>query len=473
MEKQIRPKSPDTLLLQRISGAQRDRYNLLEEAAWRASRYLTELNERSVFPTPDALAGLAAFDETLPEAPRDPLEALTLLDEIGSPATVASTGGRYFGFVFGGSLPAALAANWLAGAWDQNAALAAASPAAIKLETVAQRWLLDVLGLPAETGIGFVTGATMANFSGLAAARHALLRQVGWDAEAQGLFGAPPITVIVGDEVHVSLLKALSLLGLGRERVVRVPVDDQGRMRANAIPRISGPTIVCVQAGNVNTGAFDPVAEICKIAHAAGAWVHVDGAFGLWAAAAPARAHLVAGIGEADSWATDAHKWLNVPYDSGLVFCRRAEDLRAALTHSKAAYLAEGEQREPMEYTPEMSRRARGVEVWAALRSLGRSGLAEMVERCCRHAARFAESLTAAGYEVLNDVQLNQVLVSFGDPDKTRRVIEAVQQDGTCWCGGTVWQGRTAMRISVSSWATTEEDVERSLEAILRIAAAL
>jgi len=239
------------------------------------------------------------------------------------------------------------------------------------------------------------------------------------------------------------------------------------------MPRISGPTIVCVQAGNVNTGAFDPVAEICKIAHEAGAWVHVDGAFGLWAAAAPARAHLVAGIGEADSWATDAHKWLNVPYDSGLVFCRRAEDLRAALTHSRAAYLAEGEQREPMEYTPEMSRRARGVEVWAALRSLGRSGLAEMVERCCRHAARFAEGLTAAGYEVLNDVQLNQVLVSFGDPDKTRRLIEAVQQDGTCWCGGTVWQGRTAMRISVSSWATTEEDVERSLDAILRIAAAL
>jgi glutamate/tyrosine decarboxylase-like PLP-dependent enzyme len=338
------------------------------------------------------------------------------------------------------------------------------------LEQVALTWLLDVLGLPAESGGGFVTGATMANFSGLAAARHAVLKQAGWDVEAQGLFGAPPITVIVGNEVHVSLLKGLSLVGLGRERLVRVPVDGQGRMRADALPRISGPTIVCIQAGNVNSGAFDPAAEIIPIAQAAGAWVHVDGAFGLWAAAAPARAHLAAGLSQADSWATDAHKWLNVPYDSGLVFCRRASDLRAALTHSPAAYLFEGEEREPMEYTPEMSRRARGVEIWAALRSLGRAGLAEMIARCCQHAQRFAEGLSAAGYEVLNDVQLNQVLVSFGDADKTRRVIEAVQQDGTCWCGGTIWQGHTAMRISLSSWTTTDADVEKSLAAILRIA---
>jgi len=472
MEKQVTSKSPDALFLQRISGEQKERYNLLEEAAWRASRYLTEANDRPVFPGPDALAGLNAFDEPLPETPRDPRDVLTLLDEIGSPATVTSAGGRYFGFVIGGALPATLAANWLAGAWDQNAGLKAASPVTAKLEQVSLNWLLDVLGLPLDSGGGFVTGATMANFSGLAAARHAVLKQVGWDVEAQGLFGAPPITVIVGGEVHVSLLKALNLLGLGRERVVRVPVDNQGRMRPYALPRISGPTIVCIQAGNVNTGAFDPAAEIIQIAHKSGAWVHVDGAFGLWAAVTPARAHLVAGVSEADSWATDAHKWLNVPYDSGLVFCRRAGDLRAALTHSPAAYLFEGEEREPMEYTPEMSRRARGIEIWAALRSLGRAGLAEMVERCCRHATRFAEGLRAAGYEVLNDVQLNQVLVSFGDPEKTHRVIEAVQQDGFCWCGGTVWQGRTAMRISVSSWATTEEDVEKSLNAILRIAAA-
>jgi len=445
--------------------------HLLEEAARRARGYLDELDERPVYPTPEALAKLASFDEQLPEGPGDPLETLSLLDEAGSPATVASAGGRYFGFVIGGSLPAALAANWLAGAWDQNAGLGAASPIAVKLEAVALQWLLDVLRLPVGCGGGFVSGATMANFGGLAAARHALLERLGWDVEAQGLFGAPPITVVVGEEVHVSLLKALSLLGLGRERVVRVPVDKQGRMRPDDLPSIHGPAIVCIQAGNVNSGAFDPAAEICHIAHQNGAWVHVDGAFGLWAAAAPTRAHLVAGVDQADSWATDAHKWLNVPYDSGLVFCRDAGALRGALSHNPAAYLIGGSQREPMEYTPEMSRRARGVEVWAALRSLGRSGLAELVERCCRHAARFAEELAAAGYEVLNQVQLNQVLVSFGDSQKTKRVIGALQQDGVCWCGGTVWQGHTAMRISVSSWATSDEDVERSLESILRTAA--
>jgi glutamate/tyrosine decarboxylase-like PLP-dependent enzyme len=473
MKKQNVSDPSEALYPRPIFSAQVDRSALLEDAAQRASRYLAGINERSVFPAPEALSRLTSFDEALPEAPCDPLEVLALLDEVGSPATVASAGGRYFGFVIGGSLPAALAANWQAAAWDQNAGFVAGSPAAVKLETVALRWLLEVLGLPAEAGGGFVSGATMANFSGLAAARHAVLKDVDWDVEAQGLFGAPPITVIVSDEVHVSLLKALSMLGLGRERVLRVPVDGQGRMQAKVMPGISGPTIVCIQAGNVNSGAFDPAGEICRIAHEAGAWVHVDGAFGLWAAAAPARSHLAGGVDQADSWATDAHKWLNVPYDSGLVFCRRAPELRAALTHSPAAYLAESDQREPMEYTPEMSRRSRGVEIWAALRSLGRSGLAGMIERCCRHATRFAKELTAAGYEVLNDVQLNQVLVSFGDPEKTRRVIEAVQQDGTSWCGGTAWQGRTAMRISVSSWATTETDVEQSLEAMLRLAAGL
>lgn len=470
MKKPIMSKAQVVLFEQHTASVVGGHADLLKEASRRASRYLTNLNERPVFPSPEALAGLASFDESLPEESCDPLEVLALLDNVGSPATVTSAGGRYFGFVIGGTLPAALAANWMAGAWDQNAGLKAASPTAAKLEQVAQRWLLDILGLPKDAGIGFVSGATMANFSGLAAARHAILKKAGWDVEAHGLFGAPPITVIVGDEVHVSLLKALNLLGLGRERVVRVPVDNQGRIMVNAIPRISGPTIVCIQAGNVNSGAFDPASEICRIAHEADAWVHVDGAFGLWAAAAPTRSHLIAGISEADSWATDAHKWLNVPYDSGLVFCRHASNLRTALTHSQAAYLAEGEEREPMEYTPEMSRRARGVEIWAALRSLGRAGLAKMVERNCQYAKYFSDGLTEAGYEVLNDVQLNQVLVSFGDADKTKRVIEGVQHDGTCWCGGTVWQGHTAMRISVSSWATTETDIEQSLLAILRIA---
>jgi glutamate/tyrosine decarboxylase-like PLP-dependent enzyme len=310
----------------------------------------------------------------------------------------------------------------------------------------------------------------MANFSGLAAARHAVLHQISWEVEEQGLFGAPPITVIVGDEVHISLLKALSLLGFGRSRVLHVPVDNQGRMRPQALPKISGPTIVCIQAGNVNIGAFDPAHEICDMAHDAGAWVHVDGAFGLWALADPERAQLAAGVTEADSWATDAHKWLNVPYDSGLVFCRQASNLQAALSHNPAAYLIEAKQRDPMEYVPELSRRARGVEVWAALRSLGRNGLAAMIERCCRHATHFAEGLSAAGYQVLNQVQLNQVLVSFGDADRTQRVIKAIQEDGTCWCGPTHWRGHSAMRISVSSWATTADDIEKSVDAMLAVA---
>lgn len=443
--------------------------NLLQSAAQRAETYLAGLAERSVIPSPEALEHLAQLDEPLPAGPTDPARVLALLDSLGSPATVASAGGRYFGFVTGGSLPAALAANWLAAAWDQNSALAVMSPIAAKVEEVALRWLLEVLALPPDAGAGFTTGATMANLTALAAARHTLLQQQGWDVEAQGLFGAPPLTVVVGDEVHVSLLKALSLLGLGRERVVRVPVDGQGRMRAEALPDLSPATIVCIQAGNVNTGAFDPAADICAAARQAGAWVHVDGAFGLWAAAAPARAHLAAGFAEADSWATDGHKWLNVPYDSGITFCRNPEHLRGAMA-ATAAYLAQSDQRQPMNYTPEMSRRARGVEIWAALRSLGRAGLADMIERNCRAAARFAAGLDQAGYRVLNQVELNQVLVSFGEAETTRRVIAGVQNDGDCWCGGTVWQGQTAMRISVSSWATTEADVDRSLAAILRVA---
>lgn len=444
---------------------------LLNDAAMRAMTYLETLDERPVAPDADAVARLSALGGPLPAQPDNPAQVLALLDDIGSPATVASAGSRYFGFVTGGSLPVSVAANWLAAAWDQNSAYAVMSPVVAEIERIALRWLADLLGLPGATAGGFVSGATMANLTALAAARHAVLAKAGWDVEGQGLFGAPPITVMVGDEVHVSPLKALSLLGMGRERVIRVPVDAQGRMRADALPAISGPTIVCVQAGNVNTGAFDPAAEICDAAHSAGAWVHVDGAFGLWAAASPKYAHLAHGTAEADSWALDAHKWLNVPYDSGIVLCRDAVALRAAMA-SSAAYLNVGDEREPAHYTPELSRRARAVEIWAALRALGRSGLADLIERSCRHAARFAEGLRAAGYEVLNEVVLNQVLVSFGDDAKTRRVIAAIQSDGTCWCGSTAWQGRAAMRISVSSWATTNADVERSLDAMRRIAAA-
>ncbi|MCI0388327.1 MAG: aminotransferase class V-fold PLP-dependent enzyme [Acidobacteria bacterium] len=442
---------------------------LLTDFLDRGLRYIDGRDERRVTPSEDAIARLALLDEPLPEVPTDPRIVLQMLDEIGSPATVVSAGGRYFGFVTGGALPAALAANLMAGIWDQNGGYRVQSPVAARLEDVCLKWLRQVLGLPAGAGGGFVTGATMANLSGIAAARRAVLLKAGWKVEEDGLFGAPPIRVVVGDEVHVSLLKALSLLGLGRERIERVPGDGQGRMRADSLPDLSPATIVCIQAGNVNTGAFDPAKEICAAARDAGAWVHVDGAFGLWAAASPRLAHLSAGVAEADSWATDAHKWLNAPYDSGIVFVREDEHLRAAMTVG-AAYLIAGDEREPCQYTPDMSRRARGVEVWAALRSLGRTGLADLIERSCRHAARFAEGLRAAGYEILNDVALNQVLVSFGDDQTTRRVIEAIQADGTCWCGGTVWQGRAAMRISVSSWATTDGDVERSLDAIIRIA---
>ncbi len=443
--------------------------DLLTQTADIAARYLETLDERSVAPTPEALARLDELNRPLQEHPQDPAAVLEMLDRIGSPATVAIAGRRYFGFVIGGSLPAALAANWLAGAWDQNPGFFAASPIGTVLEEVSLRWLLDVLKLPAESGGAFVTGATMANFTALAAARHAVLERAGWNVEADGLFGAPPVTVVVGNEVHPSLIKALGMLGLGRSRVVRVPVDEQGRMRASEMPLLTGPAIVCLQAGNVNTGAFDPAPEICARAHAAGAWVHVDGAFGLWAAVSPRYAHLAEGLAEADSWATDAHKWLNVPYDSGLAFVRDSSALKKAMSVT-AAYLPQGEHREPSQYTPELSRRARGVEVWAALRSLGRTGLSEMIERTCRMAGRFAVELKRGRCEILNEVVLNQVLVSFRDAARTRKVIERVQADGTCWCGPTEWQGQTAMRISVSSWATQDEDVDRSVAAILRAA---
>lgn len=442
---------------------------LLAETAARAARYLAGTGTRRVAPLPEHVARLEALGGALPQAPSDPAEVLALLDDIGSPATVATTGGRYFGFVIGGTLPAALATNWLAGAWDQNAAMYVMSPVAAKVEEIVLAWLVDLLALPAGCGAGFVTGTTMANFSALAAARTALLKRRGWDVEENGLFGAPPIQVVVGAEVHVSVLKALSMLGLGRSRVTVVPADDQGRMRADTLPTLDDRTIVCLQAGNVNTGGFDPARQICARARDAGAWVHVDGAFGLWAAVSPLYAHLLDGASAADSWAIDCHKWLNVPYDSGIAVVRDPESLHRAMALS-AAYLPPSSQRDNCFYTPDASRRARGIELWAALRSLGRDGLRDMIERNCRQAKLFAARLRQAGLEVLNDVVLNQVLVSFGSAEETRRVIAEIQSDGTCWCGGTQWHGHTAMRISVSNWSTTNEDVERSVAAILRAA---
>jgi len=444
---------------------------LLTAVAERAIAYLDTLATRPVAPDPAAVARLKELDVPLPEAPTDPIAVIDELDRLAAPATMAMAGPRFFGFVIGGSLPAALAAQWLASAWDQNTGLYNPTPATAHLEAVALRWLLDVLRLPAHCAGAFVTGATVSNFTALAAARHAVLARAGWDVEADGLIGAPPITVAVSEEAHPTLFKSLGMLGLGRKRVVRVPVDAQGRMRADALPPLAGPAIVCTQAGNVNTGAFDPIGAISEQARRTHAWVHVDGAFGLWARAAPRYAALAEGVDAADSWATDAHKWLNVPYDSGLAFVRDADALRAAMAISAEYLPTVTAERNPSDYTPELSRHARGVEVWAALRSLGRSGVAEMIERNCRQAQRFAQGLRAAGYEILNEVVLNQVLVSFGAPELTERVIAGIQDDGTCWCGRTHWQGRTAMRISVVSWATTDADVETSLAAMLRIAA--
>ncbi len=450
----------------------KSRAGLLNDAAQRAEAYLAGLEERAVAPDARAVAALDALDGPLPDNVCDAAEVLSLLDRYGSPATMAMAGSRFFGFVIGGALPATLAANWLASAWDQNTALYNVTPATARLEQTALRWLVELFGLPAETGGAFVTGATVANFVALAAARHSVLRRAGWDVEADGLFGAPAIKVVVGAEAHPTLIKSLGLLGLGRNRVHKVPVDDQGRLRVEKLPPIPGPTIVCAQVGNVNTGACDDVAAIRE--HIGkDTWLHVDSAFGMWARVAPSRRALVPAIDRGDSWATDAHKWLNTPYDCGLAFVRDADALRAAMAITAEYLPTDSAWRNPADYTPELSRRARGVEVWAALRSLGRAGVAELIERNCRQARRFAEALSEAGFEILNDVVLNQVLVSFGDADRTQGVIAAIQADGTCWCGGTVWQGRTAMRISVCSWATTDDDVERSIAAIVRAAAAV
>ena len=443
---------------------------LLEEASRRAIAYLDSLKNRPVRPDPDAVARLSELDVPVPEKPTAPSEVLALLDQFISPATMAMAGPRFFGFVIGGSLPVTVAANWLATAWDQNTGYAAPTPGASRLEEIARRWLLELLDLPRECAVGYVTGATVANFTALAAARNSVLKRCGWAVEADGLFGAPPIQVVVGDECHPTLLKSLGMLGLGRSRLTRVPVDSQGRMRADKLPRLTAPSILCVQAGNVNSGAFDPFEPLCAAARDAGAWIHVDGAFGLWARASGALTNMTHGLELADSWATDAHKWLNVPYDSGITFVRDGQALQSAMAITAEYLPGQGARRNPADFTPELSRRARGIEVYAALLSLGREGLASMIERNCAQARRFAQGLQKAGFEILNEVVLNQVVVRFGDPERTRQIIEAIQREGTCWAGITVWQGQMGMRISVSSWATTDDDVERSLEAMLRCA---
>ncbi len=438
---------------------------LLRDACDRALAYLGDVADRRVAPGPQALAGLSELDFDLPGPGLAAPDVLRILDDAGAPATVASNGPRYFGFVTGGALPVAQAAAWLGAAWDQNAALTVMSPAAARLNSVALRWIAELLGLPAGTAGSFVTGATMANATCLATARDAVLTRHGWDAAAQGLVGAPPVTVVVGAEVHTTVRKALGIIGLGRDRAVVLPVDDQGRIDPAELPSVSGPAIVCLQAGNVNTGASDPFVPLIEWARACGAWVHVDGAFGLWAAASAELRVAVTGIAAADSWATDCHKWLNTTYDCGVALVRDQQALVAAMQAS-AAYLPGSASADGMGVTPQSSQRARGVEVWAVIASLGRDGLAALVDQSCRLARRFADGMRDAGFEVLNEVSLNQVLVSFGSADRTDQVIGAVQDDGTCWCGPTTWQGVRAMRVSVSGWSTTEADIDRSVAAV-------
>jgi glutamate/tyrosine decarboxylase-like PLP-dependent enzyme len=455
--------------------------DILDTTLELATSYLDRLRDRHVGPVAAAADLRATLGGPVPEEPADPAAVVRALARAVEPGLVATAGPRYFGFVNGGVLPAALAADWLTSVWDQNAALHVMSPAAAVVESIVAEWVLDLLDLPRSASVGVATGTQMATFTALAAARHAVLQRAGWNVEAYGLMQAPPVHVVVSEEAHATIFTALRFLGLGTERARRVATDENGRMRADALRTVLddcvGPTIVCAQAGNVNTGAADPLRDIAALTRTRAAWLHVDGAFGLWAAASPRLRAQVDGVAEADSWATDAHKWLNTPYDGGFAIVADPAAHRAAMS-VHAAYLAPGAagERDGMAWVPDASRRARAFAIYAALRSLGRSGLQVMIERCCDLARRMASRLrAAAGVEILNDVVLNQLLVRFAapgvEPDaETTRVIERVQRDGTCWVGGTNWKGRAAMRISICNWSTTTEDIDRSADAILRAA---
>jgi glutamate/tyrosine decarboxylase-like PLP-dependent enzyme len=453
---------------------------VLDRARDLAVHYLREVASRDVGGRASIGALRTALGGPLPRRAQDPVGVLDQLARDADVGLVASAGPRYFGFVTGGAVPVTVAADWLASAWDQNAALHVMSPAVHAVEDIVSGWLLDLLGLPATASVGYVTGCHMANLTGLAAARHEVLRRVGWNVEARGLQGAPPVRVCVGDEVHISAVGALRMLGFGSETLIRIPVDGQGRMQAEALAAaltdLEGPLIVCTQAGNVNTGASDPFGRIVDVAHARAAWVHVDGAFGLWAAAVPDLRGQVEGVARADSWATDAHKWLNVPYDSGLAIVAHPAPHRAAMS-LQASYLQRGhaEERQGMDWVPESSRRARVLPLYALLRTLGADGVVALVHRSCVLARQMAGRLAGEpGVTILNDVVLNQVLVRFAGATEqegdalTRAVIARVQAEGTCWLGGAVWQGRQVMRISVSNWSTTETDIEQSADAIVR-----
>jgi glutamate/tyrosine decarboxylase-like PLP-dependent enzyme len=442
-----------------------DDIDALGLAARLSQAYVRGIALRPVFPGDQALASLAAFDETWPNGPSPAAETIRLLDGAGSPATVATTGSRYFGFVTGGALPAALAADWMVSVWDQPAPLPILSPAVAAIEAVAGRWVLEALDLPRSAAVAFPTGASYGNLIALAAARRAVLLRQNYDVDELGLRGAPPFRVIVSDEVHSTLIKGVGVLGIGRAALEIVPTDDQGRLRIDALPTLDPTCIVCVQAGNVNSGAFDPIADIAAKTKAAGAWLHVDGAFGLWARAAPRLAHLAAGIEHADSWVTDGHKWLNTPYDCGIVICRDPHMLQGAMSIS-AAYMPEGETIPAKDRLIEFSRRARGVTVWAAMRALGRQGLSDLIDTCCQHAGTLRAGLSNMGWTIHNDVVLNQVVASYGGAQRTERIRAAIASAGICWFGPTRWRGHDAIRLSVSSWATSAADIAATLDAI-------
>lgn len=416
-------------------------------------------------PTEADIAALKTLRETLPDNSTDPAQVLCLLDDKVAPATSATTGGRFFGFVVGGAMPVTIAANWMAAAWDQNAGSWILAPSVIELESIAAEWALELLDLPRDAAVGFVTGSTMGTFSALAAARSAIFRRLGYNLKQRGLTGAPRLRVVTGEETHPTNLATLGYLGIGTDQIEFCACDAQGRLVAGALPTLDAQTIVILQAGNINSGAFDPFMEVCQRANDAGAWVHVDGAFGLWARATKTRKHLTVGIELADSWSVDGHKWLNIPQDSAIYVCRDHEAV-ADVFATDATYLMRDERRQPSNLVPELSRRARGVEFWAAIKTLGRRGINDLVENCCEHASRIADGLVQIGYEVLNDVVLNQVVFACETPAKTAHALNWIQSDGRIWLGPTTWKRRPAMRMSVCSWATSSEDVTLAIQVL-------
>lgn len=439
---------------------------LFEQAKEYAFEYIDGVQERPVYPADEALTNLAIFDEPVPETPQDGAAILKQLHEFGAPATTAMTGGRYFGFVNGNVITTAAAAGWMAQVWDQNTALYVMSPIAGKLEQVAESWCADLLGLAPDTAMGLVGGTSVANMCGLAAGRHAILQKQGWDVNANGLFGAPRIRVIVNEQAHSSVWKGLALLGLGGQRVEKVPADDQGRIIVDQLPELDESCLVILQAGHVSSGSFDHFDQICDLANEAGAWVHIDGAFGLWAAVSKRLCYLAKGIEKADSWAVDGHKTLNTPYDCGIVLCKHRSALNAAMA-ATGSYIQPSDNRDGMFYTPDMSRRARSVELWATLKYLGRGGVEQMIDGMVDRAQEFGEQLGAAGFHVQNDVVFNQCLIKCDTPEETAATLAGVQRSGTMWCGGAEWEGEPAIRISVCSWMTTAEDVQASVQALV------